>query len=103
MQYPFSANNNTNNADVARNNVKSNNPEHQQRDSKENNGDIDPTSSGRTCDTGKSDDISSNGTFAMSSVQSPRTQQSPYISEKANASDNYAIQYQQGMLTVNYV
>ena len=102
MQYPFSANNNTNNADGTRNNVKSNNPEHQQRDSKENNGDIDPTS-GRTCDTGKSDDISSNGTFAMSSVQSPKTQQSPYITEKANASDNYAIQYHQGMLTVNYV
>ena len=98
MQYPFSANNP--NADGTRNNVKSNNTENQQRDSKENNGEINPKSV-RPRDTGKSDDKTSNGTFAMNNDQGPKKQQNPYISESAIVTDTYTIKYPQGMITSN--
>jgi hypothetical protein len=76
MQYPYSSNNN---ADITRSNIKSNNnTEHQPRDTKESNiGDINPKS-GRPRDTGKPEDTSSHGTFAINNAQSTKQQPSSY-------------------------
>ena len=74
MQYPYSANNNS---DITRSNIKSNNnSEHQLRDTKESNvGDINQKS-GRPRDTGKPEDTSSHGTFAINNAQSTKQQSS---------------------------
>ena len=70
MQYPYPASNN-NNVDSTRNSVKTNNTEKQQpqqRDTKDSNGDMSHKPS-RHRDTGKSDDNSSNATFATNNTQ----------------------------------
>ena len=76
MQYPYSANNNP---DIPRSNIKSNNSsEHQPRDTKESNiGDINQKS-GRPRDTGKPEDTSSHGTFAINNAQNIKQQPSAY-------------------------
>lgn len=79
MQYPYPAS--TNNVESTRNSVKTNNTEKQQRDTKDSNVDLNHKSS-RHRDTGKSDDNSSNGTFAMNNTQNNTKQQSPYVCAK---------------------
>ena len=76
MQYPYSANNN---ADITRSNIKSNNnSEHQLRDTKENNIGDTNQKSGRPRDTGKPEDISSQGNFAINNAQGTKQQPSSY-------------------------
>ena len=66
MQYPYSANNN---ADMTRNNIKSNNnSEHQFRDLKENNVVGNNLKSGRPRDTGMPEDTSSSEIFPTHNV-----------------------------------
>ena len=94
MQYPYPASNN-NNVDSTRNSVKTNNTEKQQQDTKDSNGDTNHKSS-RHRDTGKSDDNSSNATFAMNNTQSNTKQQSTYVCAKPIASDGCEPKYPQG-------
>ena len=71
MQYPYSANNN---ADIMRNNIKTNNnPEHQFRDIKENNVGANNLKPGRPRDTGKPEDTSSRENFPTHNVQGTKT------------------------------
>lgn len=92
MQYPYPAN--SNNVDSTRNSVKNNSHE-KQGDTKDGNGDMNPKTN-RHRDTGKSDDDSSNATFAINSKHNNPTKQNLYVSAQPIISNGCEAKYSHG-------
>ena len=92
MQYPYPAN--SNNADSTRNSVKTNSHENQ-ADKEDANEDMNPKTN-RHRDTGKSDDDSSNATYAINSKHTNSTKQNLYISAQPIISNGCEAEYSHG-------